>query len=184
MNVNKKTLVVSAIAALALVLPTGWAVFGADVWPPAPYQTYSGAGAWTSIDGSGDISIVTLSPPDPRTGTGSGFETPINHDPTVGGLWPEATSISPGFFTYVMTAPDTGRLRGVYYYTRDDKPKPTIVGIAVLELTTKFTAPDAMEYKGTFSPYSAAADADGDGLPDPDKQPLNDWPITGHMKRI
>jgi hypothetical protein len=184
MNGKRRMIVVSAIGMLALLVTTGWSVLAGDTWPPQAYQAYSPAGAWIDLDGSGDISIVTLSPEDPRTGTGCGIVTEIDMDPTFGGMIPEATSWSPGFLTYVVTGPDTARVKGVYYVKKDEKPKPTILNLLVIEMTPTMTAPDTMDYQATISVYDLAADKDGDGLPDADEPPLMSLPLAGHMKRI
>jgi len=187
MNRKRKIVVVSAIGIVALGLTIGWDVLASDAWPPESYQVYSVAGAWTetsNYDQPGDITIVTFSPEDPRTGTGFIVATEINEDPTSGGDFPDATSQTPWFGTYVKTGPNTYRSKGVCYVRNDEEPKPIILYILVIEGTGTPTSPDTMEIVGTVSFYSSDSDKDGDGLPDADEQPLDSGPITQHMKRI
>jgi hypothetical protein len=187
MNRKRKIVVVLAIGIVALMLATGWNVFAGDGWPPEPHQVYSAAGAWietSDLDQPGDITIVTISPEDPRTGTGFVVATDINSDPTLGGAIPDATSWTPGFGTYVYTGPNTDRCKAVFYVRKDDKPKPVILAIGVLENTSTQTSADTIESVGTLSLYSPASDKDVDGIPDADEQPFMALPITQHMKRI
>lgn len=183
MNRKRKIVVVSAIAIVALGV-TGWSVLAGAAWPPTPYQACSGAGSWTKIDGSGDITLITLNAEDPATGMASGMATEITMDPTLGGMLPEATSLSPWFCTCVKTGPNASAVKQLCYVKKDGKPKPTILSILIVEQTATMTAPDAMSYEGTLSIFSAAADKDGDGLPDTGEQPLVSLPLKGHMKRI
>lgn len=187
MNAKRKVALVSLTSLTVLVLTTGWSVLAGAAWPPEPYQVYSPAGAWTEIsdlDQPGDISIVTVSPEDPRTGTGFVVATEINIDPTLGGAIPDATSLTAWFGTYVNTGPNTAQFKGVSYVRKDEKPKPIILAICVLEHTSTQASPDTIEAVGTLSLYSPDSDKDGDGLPDANEQPLMALPITQHMKRI
>lgn len=187
MNRKRKIVVVSAIVIVAFGLTTGWVCLAGDVWPPEPYQVYSVAGAWTETsnhDQPGDITIVTISPEDPRSGTGFVVATEINEDPTFGGTFPDATSQSPWIGTYVRTGPNSVQYKGVCYVRKDEKPKSMILAICVLEHTNTQTSPDTVEAVGTVSFYSPDSDKDGDGLPDAGEQPLMSVPITQHMKRI
>jgi len=185
MNRNRKIVVVSALGIVALGLTAGWSVLAGAAWPPEPYQAYSPAGAWTKIDGSGDICIYTISPEDPLSGTTSGTVVEVTMDPTLGGALPEATSLSPGFFTGIRTGSDTFQVKEVCYVKKDGKPKPTILSLLVLDTAMTFTAPDTMDYEGTVSIYSPAADKDADGLPDADAKPLMVVPVAkGHLKRL
>jgi len=187
MNGKRRMIVVSAIGMLALLVTTGWSVLAGEPWPPEPYQVYSAAGAWietSDLDQPGDITIVTISPEDPRTRTGFVVATDINSDPTLGGAIPDATSWTPGFGTYVYTGPNTDRCKAVFYVRKDEKPKPVILAIGVLENASTQTSLDTIESVGTLSLYSPASDKDGDGLPDAGEQPLMALPITQHMKRI
>jgi hypothetical protein len=187
MNGKRRTIVVSAFAASALLVATAWTVFAGDGWPPEPYRVYSAAGAWTEtsdLDQPGDLTIVTISPEDPRTGTGFIVATNINIDPTLGGTIPDATSWTSAFGTYVYTGPNTDRCKAVCYVTKDEKPKPVILAIGVLENASTQTSPDTIESVGTLSLYSPASDKDADGLPDAGEQPLMALPFTQHMKRI
>jgi len=187
MNRKRNITILSAIGILALVLTTGWSVLAGAAWPPEPYQVFSMAGAWTEtsdLDEPGNITIITISPEDPWTGTGFVVATEISMDPTFGGQIPDATSQTPWFGTYVRTGLNTSQAKVVSYVRKDGKPKPIILGILVIEHTTTMTAPDAEEAVGTFSLYSPASDKDADGLPDAGEQPLMSLPITQHMKRI
>ena len=183
MNRNRKIVVVIALGIVALAVTTGWSVLAGAAWPPEPYQEFSPAGSWTGLSGGG--SVAALTPPDPKTGTGSGIEVLNEADPTSGGLIPEATSVSPWFYTYVKTAPNTYRVKGILYAKKDGKPKPTILSIQVFEATATQTAPDLMDYTGTVSVYSPAADKDGDDQPDAGEAPVSVWSsVTGTKKRL
>lgn len=184
MNSKKKLVVVAALGLVGLGLSTGWNVLADGLWPPERYEVLSPAGAWTFADGMGNIAAMVIGPPDLRTGDGFGLVTWVVTDPTFGGLFPEATSVSQGFVSNVETAPDAGRIRGVTYVLKDTKPKATILGIAVSEGTSTLTSTDAGHHEGTLSLYSPASDKDGDGLPDADEQPLVSFPVAGSMKRI
>jgi len=184
---NTALAAIIALAAMFLV-STGWKVLAGDVWPPEPYLVYSAAGAWietSDLDQPGDITIVTLSPEDPKTGTGSIGVTEINNtDPTMGGQLPDATSMTAWFGTYVKTGPDTAQNRLVRYVRKDEKSRSTILAMHVVETTTVQTSSDRMEAVGTWSAYYPDSDKDGDGLPDADAQPAVSYPITQHLKRI
>jgi len=118
MNRNRKIVVGVALGIVALAVTAGWSVLAGAAWPPEPYQEFSPAGAWSYSDGSGDVVILTLSPVDRNTGTGSGTTTPVTMDPTLGGAMPQATSLSHGFGTVVKTAPNAYRTRGINYVLR------------------------------------------------------------------
>lgn len=186
MNRNGKIVVAAVLGIMALAVTAGWSVLAGETWPPEPYQEFSPAGAWSYSDGSGDVVILTLSPVDLKSGTGSGLTTPVTMDPTLGGAMPEATSLSHGFGTVVKIGPNTYRTRGINYAIKDGKPKPTVLGMMVWEGTATLTAPDAVDLSwDTYLIYSAAADRDHDGLPDADEQPLVSLPpFQAKMKRI
>ena len=185
MNRDKRLIVVPALGILVLVTTAGWNILAGDDEPPEPY--YSPEGAWieTDIFGvAGATAVVTCSPVDPRTGIASAMRTDINVDPTCGGQIPEATSWSPWFYTCVRIGPDSGRIKGIGYVKKDQKPQPKILAIMIVEFTSTITAPDAMDYHGTWSFYSPAADKDADGLPDAGESPFVSLPIQCHLKRL
>ena len=180
MNRSRKIVVVAALGVLALMVTTGWNVLAGAAWPPEPYQEYSFAGTW--LEEGGSNLVVTVSPPDPKTGVGSflgNWVTP-DLDPTGGGQYPEATSWSPWFGTYIMTGPDTAQTKGVLYVTKPG----TILDILVVEHTFTLTAPDRAESYVVLSRFSAAADKDGDRRPDEGEQPLWSQTFTGRIKRL
>ena len=139
MNSKKKLVVAAVLGLVGLGLTTGWSVLADDTWPPERYQVFSPAGAYTFGDGMGGLATVLISPPDLMTGEGFGLVTWIVTDPTFGGLFPEATSVSQGFMSYVETAPDASRIKGGNYVLKDTKPKATILGIAISEGTSTMT---------------------------------------------
>lgn len=184
MNRNRKLVLVSALVLMALAVTTGWGVLAGADWPPPSHQEYSPAGTWIVV-GLPNRPILTVSPRDPA-GVSSATVTIVINDPTQGGLFPEATSSTPGFFTAIKTGPNTDHMKGVHYLTKPGTPVPALVGMLVVDLQTTLTAPDEMEiHDVTFSFYSAAAEKDGDGLPDAGEEPLAVAPIPPmHAKRI
>jgi hypothetical protein len=183
MNRNKKIVVVSAFGLVALMLTTGWGVLAGAVWPPEPYQEYSGAGTW--ILANPDHLILTISPKDPA-GVSSVIGMTVTPDPTFGGAFPQATASALACGTAIRTGPNTDQLKVVRHAIKADTPRPAIQGIVVVEETATLTAPDEMEFHDiTVSLYSAAADKDGDGLPDADELPIMVVPVpAGHARRI
>jgi hypothetical protein len=184
MNRNRKLVLVSALVLTALAVTTGWGVLAGADWPPPSYQEYSPAGSWIVV-GLPNRPILTMSPRDPA-GVASATVTIVIDDPTQGGLFPEATYATPGFFTAIKTGPNTDHMKGIHYLTKPGTPVPTLVAMLVVELQATLTAPDEMEiHDVTFSFYSAAAEKDGDGLPDVGEQPLLVAPVPDlHAKRI
>jgi len=184
MNRNKKITVVLAFGLVVLVLTTAWGALTGAVWPPTSYQEYSPAGSWTIAHWTHPI--ATFSPRDAVTGTSSGIGIGVTSDPTAGGLFPEATSNTPEFYTAIRTGPNTDHVKGVKYVVKDGVPRPTILGIVVNEYARALTAPDEIETSDVaLSIYSGAADKDDDGLPDEGEEPLLVVPLPGsHMQRI
>jgi hypothetical protein len=180
MNRNRKFVLVSALVLTALAVTTGWGVLAGADWPPPSYQEYSPAGSWIVL--FPNRTILTISPRDPA-GVSSAIVTVTL--PTQGDPFPEATYGTPGFFTAIKTGPNTDHMKGIHYLMKDGTPSPTTVGILVVELQTTLVAPDEMILDGTFSFYSAAADKDGDGLPDAGENPVSVMLLPGlHAKRI
>jgi hypothetical protein len=170
MNRNRKIVVVSALSIVALGLTAGW--LAGDGWPPEPYQVSSMAGVWTVLGGN---TIITVSPEDPKSGTGFVYSTHINADPTAGGAVPDATAEAPCIFKYVRTGPNSWRGKGVTYFTKDTKPQPTVLFLAVIDATITMTAPDKVEWARTNSSYLGSQDKDLDGLPDEGEKPTAVW---------
>ncbi len=183
MNQNKKIVVVLAFGLVALMLTAGWDVLGAPDWPPESYQEYSPAGSWTIANL--DHLILTISPKNPA-GVSSVIGMAVTPDPTFGGAFPEATDTALAFGTAIRTGPNTDHFKIVRHVIKAGTPRPTIQGIVVVDETATLTAPDEMEFHDvTVSLYSAAADKDGDGLPDADEQPFKVLPLpVGYAKRI
>ena len=170
MNRKKKIVVVSALGLVAVLLTTGWGVLAGADWPLEPYQEYSLAGSWTIANP--DHLILTISPRDPA-GVSSVTGMAVTPDPTFGGAFPQATASALACGTAIRTGPNTDQFRVVRHAIKADTPRPTIQGIVVVEETTTLTGPDEMEFHDvTISLYSAAADKDGDGLPDADELPI------------
>jgi hypothetical protein len=69
-----------------------------------------------------------------------------------------------------MTGKDTFKVCWVAYLINRENP-PVIGGIMVLTGTAQFTGPDSYVITSSFDVYSAAADADKDGFPDPGTLP-------------
>jgi hypothetical protein len=184
MNRNKKIVVVSAFGLVAVMLTTGWGVLAGAGWPPEPYQEYSRAGSWTIA--SPDHPVFVFSPRDPE-GMSSVIVVGVTLDPTFGGAFPEATDTGLACGTAVRIGPNTDQIKVVRHAIKAGTPRPTIQGIVVVEETTTLTGPDEMEFHDvTASLYSAAADQDGDGLPDVGEEPLMVVPLTAlsYAKRI
>jgi len=176
MKRNKKIVVGSAFGLVAVILTTGWGVLAGADWPPESYQEYSPAGSWTIANP--DHLILTISPKD-SAGVSSVIGTAVTPDPTFGGAFPEATDSTLACGTAVRTGPNTDQIRVVRHAIKAGAPRPTIQGIVVVEETATLTAPDEIEFHDvTVSLYSAAADQDGDGLPDAGEEPLRVVPLT------
>ena len=182
MNRNKKIVVVSAFGLVAVLLTTGWGVLAGADWPPEPYQEYSRAGTWTLANP--DHPLFVFSPRD-AAGVSSVIVIGVTLDPTFGGAFPEATDTALACGTAIRTGPNTDHVKTVRHAIKAATPRPTIQGLVVVEYTTTVTAPDEMEFQDpTASLYTAAADKDGDGLPDPDALPIMVVPLpAGHASR-
>ncbi len=83
----------------------------------------------------------------------------------------------------VMTSRDTYKFSQVSYLTKAGNP-PTIQAIVVMWGTGKFTGPDTITIDYTFDVYPAAADANGDGLPDAGTKPVVSIPGTSPSQRV
>jgi hypothetical protein len=82
-----------------------------------------------------------------------------------------------------MMSRDTFKFTFVGYGTKQGNP-PLIRLIFVRPGTAKFTGPDSFVVNYTMDVYPAAADADGDGYPDPGTTPVLSIPGAGPAKRV
>jgi hypothetical protein len=207
MNRKKRILVLSAAAVMAVALTTGWTVpfaalrasFAGDGWPPQQMEVYSTAGAWSITSPqwpSGVVGTLVLSPEDPRTGRYSWVGGPVNMDPTLNGLFPDAEAMSQWSGTGVRTASDECQVTGILYATKKNQPCDIVTWIWVSSETNKWIDADTLSCEGTCSYYSAVEhpghmlgdlpdqDLNDDGLPDEGQEPVFCVPYTGLLRRI
>ena len=82
-----------------------------------------------------------------------------------------------------MISRDTFKYSFVGYGTKQGPP-PVIRFIYVMWGTGTYHGPDALAINATIDVYPAAADANGDGLPDPGTTPVVSIPTTRTAKRV
>lgn len=82
-----------------------------------------------------------------------------------------------------MTGQDTFKVRWIAYLIKQGNP-PVIGGIMVFMGNAQFIGPDNYVMDGYFEIYPATADADKDGFPDPDTDPLIQVPSNVIAKRV
>jgi hypothetical protein len=183
MNRNRKIVVVSVLALVALAVTTGWSVLAPAAWPPQPYKANSLAGLWTSTMG---YDILMMFGPEDQSGVGVCEAVHLSMDPTLGGMIAGATTDTPMYFKYVRTGSDTWQLKGLVYFKDSAKPKPNVLAICVFDDTTiRMTAPGEFELIMTRSLYLGSQDKDLDGVPDPGQKPVAVLPPdTSHWKAL
>jgi hypothetical protein len=182
MNRNRKIVVVSVLALVALAVTTGWSVLAGTAWPPQPYKASSLVGLWTS---PGYNILMTIGPED-ESGAGVCEAIHLSMDPTAGGMIPGATTDTPMYFKYVRTGPDTWQLKGLVYFKDSAKPKPNVLAIVVFDDTTiRMTTPGEIELIMTRNLYLGSQDKDLDGVPDQGEKPVMVMPPdTSHWKAL
>ncbi len=92
-----------------------------------------------------------------------------------------ADTLGDGVGQVAMISNDTAKGRLVFYAVKNGNPSlgipQEVKAIWVGNYLLKFTSADAYDVTGELFIYSAAADANGDGLPDPGAEPLLPEPI-------
>jgi hypothetical protein len=82
-----------------------------------------------------------------------------------------------------MISRDTWKWSMVCYAVKQGNP-PEIRGISVCAGTGTFTSVNSYDVNGNNTVYLAAADADGDGFPDPGATPIVTVPLIHSVKRV
>ena len=82
-----------------------------------------------------------------------------------------------------MISRDTWKWSMVCYAVKQGNP-PEIRGISVASGTATFTGVNSYDVNGSNAVYPAAADADGDGFPDPGATPIVTVPLIHSVKRV
>lgn len=143
-------------------------------------------GAWVAkIQGSpGQWTYVVIPDPSGRRATAHGY---VEVGPNVELVFGEYDRISPLLVDIEMTGPETADYNSIWYGMRDlefDPPPP--VGTPSSELAVIGVAKGTITYMGpgkatgvhNFEWYFPAQDGDGDGLPDPDEDPVFTFQLT------
>lgn len=180
---NKKNLLLvtlAAAAATALVL-TQTAATG-------PNQATKLEGAWIAkVPGTPLQWSYVMSPSDPsgkRAALSGSLQVRIPVDVLFPGLIPQLDYSSDTTGEIVMTGSDTADFTSVGYGMKKIAPTmeypftEQVVLIWVTSGQVKFTGPGKAEVAHHLAYYLPAADADGDGLPDPGQSPILCMPVT------
>lgn len=184
MYARRKTMFMSVVGLVVLLLMTAWTVFASNdyergiAWTPGP----SPEGTWIiamPTPAGNDILTFTLIA---QGSGGTRFTTlaeGVNHDPTFFGMLPGADSMTQFVGPTIRTGLNSYQTSLVVYKTqRIDGPAPKIVWIVKINLDWQITGENAMAGAGTFSAYSAQQDTDTDGFPDEGQEPLGCVPFT------
>lgn len=149
------------------------------------------AGSWISIipiPGLGDIvSEWTVSPQDL---SGTNFTSVVRvakPEPTVFGSFPDADHQSDHIGQTVKTGLNTYESTVVGYGTKKAEMPgmlPEIVYISVLYSKVRLIDQNTMEGQGTHAFFLSSQDADGNGLPDENQEPIACFPYTITSKRV
>jgi hypothetical protein len=94
-----------------------------------------------------------------------------------------ADTLTEGIGQVAMVSNDTAKGSAVFYGLKQGNP-PQIKQIWTYDGTMTFTSPDAYTVGGMNNIYSADADADGDGRPDPGAVPLFSVPAQYAVTRV
>ncbi len=129
----------------------------------------------------------------------SGYHAPLDPEGKTGALRVHTISYGAGFAGLmralgadtltdavgesVMTSRDTYKFTQVSFLTKAGNP-PAIQAIVVMSGTGRFTGPDTIVISYMFDVYPAAADANGDGLPDAGTKPVVSIPGTSQSQRV
>jgi hypothetical protein len=193
---SKKKLAVFVGTVVGLMVTMGvvsYVVAGDEDWPP---PSWSPEGAWLNIVPLWDpnmghyddlMSITTLSAVNRE---GSRFTRVIHSakpgDPTFGGAFADAYDVTNSIGTAYMTDWNTLESAGVSYGLQrvEGNPLPQIAYIEVLTSKVQLIDRDTMEGGGTVAIYLPHQDADGDGLPDDNEEPIICIPYTVTSRRI
>ena len=98
-------------------------------------------------------------------------------------LYSGADTLSEGIGQLAMISNDTAKGSLVFYALKQGTP-PQVKQIWVWDGTIKFSGPDTYDVDGTTFVYSANADANGDGRPDPGAVPLFPVPTQLGVTRV
>ena len=94
-----------------------------------------------------------------------------------------ADTLTEGIGQLAMVSNDTAKGSLVFYGLKQGNP-PQIKQIWTWDGTITFTSPDTYEASGMLNIYAPAADADGDGRPDPGAVPLVGVPSQLAVTRV
>ena len=154
-------------------------------WSDRHHESYKLEGAWIAkVVGMPMQWTYTLSPdPSGRKAALYGtIQVAIRPAVVVPGLFPDAEYISDFVGEMVMTGHDTMKFTVVWYGMKKAASasmfSDEVVFIGVNSGTGKFTGPGQSEVTHHLAFYDPTSDADGDGLPDPGKEPKLCLPAT------
>lgn len=144
-------------------------------------------GTWVGLAGNGQT-IFTVNYVPNNAGDVVQFEArAVNFDATLGGIFAGARAGSALRGEALRIGTREYAFRGISYAVRDlDGGGSEIVYIRIDEGVTELVDCETQKSLSTVSIYSPDADADGDGLPDPEAEPLFVAPprMPGTIKRF
>lgn len=131
-------------------------------------------------------SILTLDSQDPDRLRYTCAFRHVTAEPTLLGMFPEATGCSQFYGEVIKTGLNTYATTMIAYGTKtvQETPVPQIVWISVFSGEFKLIDADSMIAVGAQSIFLPEQDADGDGLPDDDQEPVGCLEYTGTARQL
>ncbi len=138
-------------------------------------KAYKLEGSWVVKVPGTPVLWSYASSPDPsgRSAAISGeIHVPLGPSIIVPGLFPDLEYYSPFVGQMIMTGPDTFEFSSVWYGMKKGFPFNQVVFIGMNNGQGRFIEPGTAVATNHMAFYAPTADADGDGLPDPDATPV------------